>query len=265
MKRGTDVLWAATLCAAMLALGGCAGLQPGFSGAPGTTAARETPASSSAGESSGTAAAEQPETPGDAEAPGKVRPEISALLEKSGVDRSVFLSYREEGRRETRYAEYRDDEESLIAKLEMLAYINESRRTHGVQELELDILASRVANRMCIEAAKGDFSGHWNTRGEKPYHRYALAGGVDHVSENASALRRSGGSLPATYESAVSFMKDAHDRFMAEKADPMPDRAGSSMNRTGLRPVRPRASACQRSLMERPLTATSRRSSSWRS
>ena len=51
--------------------------------------------------------------------------------------------------------------------------------------VKLDILASRVANKMCREAAENNFIGHWNLAGEKPYHRYAFAGGYDHVSENA--------------------------------------------------------------------------------
>ena len=51
----------------------------------------------------------------------------------------------------------------------------------AVVDLGLDILASRVANMQSREAAANRFSGHWNMRGEKPYHRYAFAGGVDHV------------------------------------------------------------------------------------
>ncbi len=51
---------------------------------------------------------------------------------------------------------------------------------------------------------------------------------------------------------------------MAEKAEPMPERAGSSMNRIGRLPVRPKASACQRSLMDSPLTTASKRPGSWR-
>ena len=97
----------------------------------------------------------------------------------------------------------------------MIEYINQSRERYGVQKLELDILASRVANKMSSEAAENDFKGHWNLRGEKPYHRYAVAGGVDHVSENAAAIWSSS-NLLNIYTTAVNSMKQAHDQFMAE-------------------------------------------------
>lgn len=117
---------------------------------------------------------------------------------------------------ETRLAEYADDRDTLNLKLLQLDYINESRRKAGSPPVDLDILACRVANRMAREAVAENFTGHWNTRGEKPYHRWAFAGGVDHVSENAAA-KWSSAPLPGGLGNLLSNMREAHDAFMSER------------------------------------------------
>jgi len=129
----------------------------------------------------------------------------------------TWEEYRALNAAETRYAEYKDDDRLLAVKLYQLAYINKSREKHGVPPVKLDILASRVANRMAREGCAAGFSGHWNTRGEKPYQRYALAGGTDHVSENA-ASRWSSAAMAVSLENYRSFMAASHDEFMAEVA-----------------------------------------------
>ena len=91
----------------------------------------------------------------------------------------------------------------------MLDLINENRARHGVSALRLDILASRVASKTASEASKGDYYGHWNLRGEKPYHRYAFAGGMDHVMENASMIQ-GGGPMTKDYAQVLSFIKKMH-------------------------------------------------------
>lgn len=141
---------------------------------------------------------------------------IREKIETYGIEKERFLRYKALNLREQRLPEYRDDDEALLAKLIMLRYINTSRRENGKQPLELDILAGRVAEKMSREAAEHGFRGHWNLRGEKPYHRYALAGGTDHVSENASAMSSSG-PLAGSLEAVLKYMQAAHDRFMAEK------------------------------------------------
>jgi uncharacterized protein YkwD len=118
---------------------------------------------------------------------------------------------------ESRYIEYTDSPGILSLKLAQLDYINRSRAAYGAPPVALDILASRVANRMSREAAAGNFMGHWNTRGEKPYQRYAFAGGRDHVSENAAASWSSA-SFAQTDQSYAALMRQAHDSFMAEIA-----------------------------------------------
>jgi hypothetical protein len=66
-----------------------------------------------------------------------------------------------------------------------LQIINESRTKFRREPVQLDILASRVANKQSKEASDNNYVGHWNMAGHKPYHRYAFAGGIDHVAENA--------------------------------------------------------------------------------
>lgn len=118
---------------------------------------------------------------------------------------------------EKRLWEYRDDREALALKLEQLELINRSRKKFGSPALKLDILASRVANKISREAAENNFAGHWNLAGEKPYHRYAFAGGHDHVSENVYA-EWSSSSLDNSSSSISGLMRNAHNAFMAEKA-----------------------------------------------
>ena len=119
--------------------------------------------------------------------------------------------------KESRLSGYKDDEEALKLKINQLEVINKSRRKFKAEPVKLDIFASRVANKMCLEAAENKYVGHWNLKGEKPYHRYAFAGGHDHVSENAY-----GAWTTATYENSPAtiseMMKEGHNSFMSEKA-----------------------------------------------
>jgi uncharacterized protein YkwD len=128
-----------------------------------------------------------------------------------------FNYYRELNSDELKLSDYKDDDQSLKLKLMQVEVINESRKKQNAAPVKLDILASRVANKMCIEAANNDYTSHWNLNGEKPYHRYAFAGGNDHVSENAY-----GEWVSDTYDTSATniseLMKSAHGTFMAERA-----------------------------------------------
>jgi hypothetical protein len=139
---------------------------------------------------------------------------IDNLLIEYGITNEQFAYYKEKNNQETRLIEYKDDDHILIAKIILLNYINESREKYKSSIIELDILASRVANKMSVEAAENNFMGHWNLRGEKPYHRYSLAGGVDHIAENAAAAWSSEKIL-TNIDNAIKLMKDAHDNFMS--------------------------------------------------
>ncbi|PZX12403.1 Cysteine-rich secretory protein family protein [Breznakibacter xylanolyticus] len=118
---------------------------------------------------------------------------------------------------EKRLAEYKDNNDLLALKVRHLAVINASRKKHKAPALQLDILASRMANKMAADAAKNGFSGHFNLNGESPYHRYASAGGQDHVVENAAATTSSADFVPDD-ENILEGMYELHQAFMNEKA-----------------------------------------------
>jgi hypothetical protein len=119
--------------------------------------------------------------------------------------------------KETRLIEFKDNEEALKIKLIQLDVINNSRKKFNAAPVKLDILGSRVANKMCKEAAENDFIGHWNMAGEKPYHRYAFAGGYDHVSENAFG-QWSSENYAVSSANIESLMNSGHGTFMSERA-----------------------------------------------
>jgi uncharacterized protein YkwD len=131
-----------------------------------------------------------------------------------GVDE--ISNYLKANESETRLNEYKDSEEVIRMKLTQLEIINSSRKKNRASALKLDILASRVANKISREAAENDYTGHWNMAGEKPYHRYAFAGGHDHISENAF-----GESSSVNYVNSSTkigeLLKSAHNSFMSEK------------------------------------------------
>lgn len=118
---------------------------------------------------------------------------------------------------EKRLIQYKDSREALEIKLKQLDIINNSRKKYSRKPVKLDILASRVANKMSRDAADNNFAGHWNLAGEKPYHRYGLAGGYDHITENAYA-EWSSVEYENTPKTISAMMKSGHETFMKEKA-----------------------------------------------
>ena len=142
---------------------------------------------------------------------------ISPALRCQEPDLSVIEYYKQLNDKEKRLPEYKDDDEALILKIRQLDVINSSRRKNKAQPVKLDILASRVANKMCREAAENKYISHWNMAGEKPYHRYAFAGGKDHVSENAFGEWTSG-EYEISSSTISDKMKSGHEGFMREKA-----------------------------------------------
>lgn len=118
---------------------------------------------------------------------------------------------------ENRLIDYKDSEETLQLKLQQLEVINKSRKKHRAQPVKLDILASRVGNKMAKEAAENKFHGHYNLKGEKPYHRYAFEGGNDHVTENAAASWTTG-TFDVSNASIAIKMASSHQNFMNERA-----------------------------------------------
>ena len=141
---------------------------------------------------------------------------ILPVLSKSQevIDFSVYKNLNEA---ETRLSEYKDSDHQLELKLIQLGKINQSRKKFKAKEVKLDILASRLANKMCKNAAENNFMGHWDTDGTKPYQRYAFAGGVDHIAENASGKYTSS-TYPKTDEFTLKSMEELHKAFMDERA-----------------------------------------------
>jgi uncharacterized protein YkwD len=126
-------------------------------------------------------------------------------------------SYQKQNDFEKRLMEFKDNDEALKLKIEQLDVINKSRKINNAPAVKLDILSSRVANRMAREAAENEYLGHWNLAGEEPYLRYAFAGGHDHVSENAYG-EWSSDSYFVSSQVVSSMMKKGHGKFMAERA-----------------------------------------------
>jgi hypothetical protein len=142
---------------------------------------------------------------------------LTSILQGQGKGQSVFEYYKQLNDNESRLSEFRDNDEALVIKIKQLDIINNSRKKYRLQPVKLDILASRVANKMCKEAAENEFLSHWNLAGEKPYHRYAFAGGHDHVSENAFG-EWTDGRYEINSSIISSKMKTGHEGFMKEKA-----------------------------------------------
>jgi hypothetical protein len=128
-----------------------------------------------------------------------------------------FEYYKKLNEKELRLSDYKDNDEALKIKLIQLDIINSSRKKFKAPPVDLDILGSRVANKMCREAAENKFVSHWNLAGEKPYHRYAFAGGYDHVSENAFGEWTSR-SYELSNSLIVKMMEEGHGSFMSERA-----------------------------------------------
>jgi len=84
--------------------------------------------------------------------------------------------------------EFKDSEEMIKLKLEQVDKINKERKKHKASPVQLDILASRVANMHCYYGALGAYMGHYDKDGNLPFIRYSNFGGNDHVSENAASL-----------------------------------------------------------------------------
>ena len=116
----------------------------------------------------------------------------------------------------TALGEYKDSDAVLRIKLANLGAINASRRKEGLGPLKLDLLASRVGNKHAVDMVALDFMGHWSSNGRKPYHRYSLAGGRDHISENVYGSWMTGGTFMNTAENLEKMMLEGHNAFMAE-------------------------------------------------
>src|ERR1700737_4200686 len=79
------------------------------------------------------------------------------------------------------------DETRFTLREEFLRLINRDRKQFGLPAVQLDALASAVADAYCQDQIRNGTSGHFTVDGQAPYMRYSFAGGNDGVSENAAA------------------------------------------------------------------------------
>jgi uncharacterized protein YkwD len=107
------------------------------------------------------------------------------------------------------------EERSPAAKKKLLRKINADREAHGAPPLAYDLLAAKVGDAFCRDAAAGGFLGHWDLAGRPPYLRWALAGGVDLHAQNAGAVSRGGWEVAEAEIGAL--LLDSHARMMAER------------------------------------------------
>jgi uncharacterized protein YkwD len=119
-----------------------------------------------------------------------------------------------------RYGPDRDEvgyaERAPAAKRRLLRRINSDRRATGAPPLEYDLLAGKVGDSFCADAAAGNFSGHWDRAGRPPYLRWALAGGIDFTAENVGSVSRVGGGDIQEGEIGALLLF-SHEQMMAER------------------------------------------------
>jgi uncharacterized protein YkwD len=144
--------------------------------------------------------------------PHSILPHAAEVNQQDELD-----MYLKQNDSELRLSEFKDTPGALKLKIAQLDIINKSRKKYNADPVKLDILASRVANKMSKDAAENNYTGHWNMAGEKPYHRYGLAGGYDHISENAFG-EWSSEIYQVNDEKISSLMKTGHASFMSERS-----------------------------------------------
>jgi hypothetical protein len=91
---------------------------------------------------------------------------------------------------------FSEDDVPLVRE-KLLTQVNVDRARAGLRQLQLDELASKVANEHARDMVQRDFLSHWGSDGRKPYHRYSFAGGTDSVQENVSSAHNIQSVTPA--------------------------------------------------------------------
>jgi hypothetical protein len=84
--------------------------------------------------------------------PHSILPRRNTTNEKNG-----FEYYHNLNETEKRLIDFKDNDEALKLKITQLELINKSRKKNNASPVMLDILASRVANKMCREAAENEY------------------------------------------------------------------------------------------------------------
>jgi hypothetical protein len=106
-------------------------------------------------------------------------------------------------------------EPAAAAKRKLFRRLNTDREASGLSRLRYDLLAAKVGDEFCADAARGRYMGHWDLAGRPPYLRWALAGGIDSHGENAASVTRTGWAVRE--EEIATLLVESHDRMMSEK------------------------------------------------
>lgn len=105
------------------------------------------------------------------------------------------------------------DEPHREAKRALFERINADRRAAGLEPVAYSLLAAKVGDAFCADAARNGTMGHWDLAGRAPYQRWGEAGGVDYHAQNFGAVTRVGAAIT---EPVAELLVDSHARMMAE-------------------------------------------------
>lgn len=106
-----------------------------------------------------------------------------------------------------------NDDDLPLARERLLKMVNAERSKAGLNRLELDDLACKVASEHAADMANRNFLSHWGTDGLKPYHRYSLAGGTAAVQDNVSSADN---IESITSKSVLQVVQDMHQSMIEE-------------------------------------------------
>jgi len=98
--------------------------------------------------------------------------------------------------------------------------INEDRRKAGLDLVTWDETAGKSASQHVLEEADNGYIGHWGMDGEKPQHRYTLAGGLDAVDENESVTLWLEGGFHGVSKDQLKTIVAEHESAMVNELPP---------------------------------------------
>lgn len=109
-----------------------------------------------------------------------------------------------------------------ITQLELVVVdlINEDRRKAGLGLVIWDETAAQSARQHVLEEANSGYISHWGVDGEKPQHRYTLAGGLDAVDENESVTLWLEGGFHGVSKDQLKTIVAEHQSAMVNEQPP---------------------------------------------
>lgn len=98
--------------------------------------------------------------------------------------------------------------------------INEDRRQANLPSVTWDETAAKSARQHVLEEASNGYISHWGMDGEKPQHRYTLAGGLDAVDENESVTLWLGDGFHGVSKEQLKTIVTEHQSSMVNEQPP---------------------------------------------